>query len=77
MKRILSAVGVGIGVGAAIGAALNGGRGAAVGAAGGAAAGAGTSLAERGEDVILPAGFEVRFRTKAAQEVELAPPPRR
>lgn len=61
-------------VGAAAGGAVGGAKGAATGAAGGAAAGAGASLLERGDEVVLPAGFEIRFRTRSAQTVELARP---
>ncbi len=62
------------GVGAAVGAAADGAKGAATGAAGGAAAGAGASLIDRGDEVVLPVGFEIGFRTRNPKTVEVSRP---
>ena len=62
-------IGTGAGVGAVLGAIVGGGVGAAIGAAVGGAVGAGSVLTQRGDDVRLPRGTELRIR--AATDVRL------
>ena len=62
-------VGAGAGIGAVLGAIVGGGAGAAIGAAVGGAVGAGSVLTQRGDDVRLPRGTEMRIR--AATDVRV------
>ena len=61
----------GAGAGAALGASFNGGAGVAKGTAAGAAAGVAVDLSEPGDDVVLPAGTEIKFRTSRQVAAEI------
>lgn len=62
---------IGTGAGAAAGAALDGKSGAAKGAAGGAGVGIAIDVTERGEDVFIPAGTQIKFKTTRAVSAEM------
>ncbi len=62
-KRDVQKVGIGAGIGAAIGAIAGGGVGAAVGAGVGAGVGTAGVMTERGRDVRLYHGQQLRIRT--------------
>lgn len=63
-------VGIGAGVGAVIGAIFGGGSGAAVGATIGAGVGTAGVLSERGKDIYLYQGQQVRIRTSGTAEIQ-------
>ena len=63
-------VGVGAGVGALIGAIFGGGSGAAIGATVGAGIGTAGVLRERGKDIYLYQGQQLRIRTAGNAEVQ-------
>lgn len=63
-------VGIGAGVGAVIGAIFGGGSGAAVGATIGAGAGTAGVLSERGKDIYLYRGQQLRIRTSGTAEIQ-------
>ena len=63
-------VGIGAGVGAVIGAIFGGGSGAAVGATIGAGVGTAGVLSERGKDIYLYQGQQIRIRTSGNAEIQ-------
>jgi hypothetical protein len=63
-------VGIGAGVGAVIGAIFGGGSGAAVGATIGAGVGTAGVLRERGKDIYLHQGQQMRIRTAGTAEIQ-------
>ena len=63
-------VGIGAGVGAVIGAIFGGGSGAAVGATIGAGVGTAGVLSERGKDIYLYQGQQLRIRTSGTAEIQ-------
>lgn len=63
-------VGIGAGVGAVIGAIFGGGSGAAVGATIGAGVGTAGVLRERGKDIYLYQGQQLRIRTAGNAEIQ-------
>lgn len=63
-------VGIGAGVGAVIGAIFGGGSGAAVGATIGAGVGTAGVLSERGKDIYLYQGQQIRIRTSGTAEIQ-------
>jgi hypothetical protein len=63
-------VGIGAGVGAVIGAIFGGGSGAAVGATIGAGVGTAGVLRERGKDIYLYQGQQMRIRTAGNAEIQ-------
>jgi hypothetical protein len=63
-------VGIGAGVGAVIGAIFGGGSGAAIGATIGAGAGTAGVLRERGKDIYLYQGQQMRIRTAGNAEIQ-------
>ena len=64
-KGDVTKVGAATGIGAIIGAIAGGGKGAAIGAVIGGAAGTGGVLSQRGEDIRLAAGQQLRIRTSS------------
>jgi hypothetical protein len=68
-KDNIAKVGASTGIGAIIGAVIGGGKGAAIGAAIGGGVGAGSVFSNRGHDVRLDRGQQLRIRT--ATEVRL------
>jgi hypothetical protein len=62
-KDDISKVGASTGIGAIIGAVVGGGKGAAIGAAIGAGVGTGSVLSNRGRDVRLERGQQMKIRT--------------
>jgi hypothetical protein len=62
-KDDVSKVGAATGVGAIIGAIAGGGSGAAIGAAIGGAAGTGVVMTQRGKDIRLERGQQLKIRT--------------
>jgi hypothetical protein len=62
-KEDVAKVGAGAGIGAIIGGIAGGGKGAAIGAILGGAAGAGGVMTQRGEEVRLERGQQLRIRT--------------
>lgn len=69
-KDDVSKVGAATGIGAIIGAIAGGGKGAAIGAAIGGGVGAGGVLSQRGKDIRLDRGQQLRIRT--ATDTQLA-----
>ena len=69
-KDDVKKVGVGAGVGALIGAIFGGGSGAAIGATVGAGIGTAGVLRERGKDIYLYQGQQLRIRTAGNAEVQ-------
>jgi hypothetical protein len=69
-KDDVTKVGAGAGVGAIIGAIIGGGKGAAIGAVLGGGVGAGTVLSQRGHEVRLARGQQLRIRTATETKVQ-------
>ena len=69
-KNDVKKVGIGAGVGAVIGAIFGGGSGAAVGATIGAGVGTAGVLRERGKDIYLYQGQQMRIRTAGNAEIQ-------
>jgi len=69
-KNDVKKVGIGAGVGAVIGAIFGGGSGAAVGATIGAGVGTAGVLRERGQDIYLYQGQQLRIRTAGNAEIQ-------
>ena len=69
-KRDVTKVGAAAGVGAIIGAIFGGGSGAAVGATIGAGVGTAGVLRERGKDIYLYQGQQIRIRTAGNTEIQ-------
>ncbi|MCA1573289.1 MAG: hypothetical protein LC770_01855 [Acidobacteria bacterium] len=69
-KDDVSKVGAATGIGAIIGAIVGGGKGAAVGAAIGGAAGTGRVMTQRGKDIRLDRGQQLRIRTSAETRIQ-------
>lgn len=69
-KRDVVKIGTGAAVGAIIGAIVGGGKGAAIGAAIGGAAGTGGVLTQKGEDIYLPRGQQLRIRTNSDTRIQ-------
>jgi len=69
-KNDVKKVGIGAGVGAVIGAIFGGGSGAAVGATIGAGVGTAGVLRERGKDIYLYQGQQMRIRTAGNTEIQ-------
>jgi hypothetical protein len=64
-KRDVVKIGTSSAIGAIIGAIAGGGKGAAIGAAIGGAIGTGGVLSQRGKDIYLPRGQQLRIRTNS------------
>jgi hypothetical protein len=69
-KDDVSRVGAATGIGAVIGAIFGGGKGAAIGAAVGGATGAGGVLTQRGKDIRIDRGQQLRIRTSAETRIQ-------
>jgi hypothetical protein len=69
-KDDVSKVGASTGIGAIIGAIAGGGKGAAIGAAIGAGIGTGTVLSQRGKDVRLERGQQLKIRTATDARIQ-------
>jgi hypothetical protein len=69
-KDDVSKVGAATGIGAIIGAIAGGGKGAAIGAAIGGGVGAGGVLSQRGKDIRLESGQQLRIRTATETRIE-------
>ncbi len=69
-KDDVTRVGAATGVGAVIGAIFGGGKGAAIGAAIGGAAGAGSVVTQRGKEVRLARGQQLRIRTATDTRIQ-------
>ena len=69
-KDDVTKVGATTGIGAIIGAIAGGGKGAAIGAAIGGAIGTGGVLTQRGKDVRLPTGQQLRIRTSSTTRIQ-------
>jgi hypothetical protein len=69
-KDDVSKVGAATGIGAIIGAIVGGGKGAAIGAAIGAGVGTGGVMQQRGKDIRLERGQQLRIRTATETRVE-------
>jgi hypothetical protein len=69
-KDDVAKVGASTGIGAIIGAIAGGGKGAAIGAAIGGAIGTGGVLTQRGKDVRLPSGQQLRIRTSSTTRIQ-------
>lgn len=69
-KDDVAKVGAATGIGAIIGAIAGGGKGAAIGAAIGGAIGTGGVLSQRGKDINLPSGQQLRIRTSSTTRVQ-------
>jgi hypothetical protein len=69
-KDDVSKVGAATGIGAVIGAIFGGGKGAAIGAAAGGAAGAGRVMTQRGKDIRIERGQQLRIRTSADTRIQ-------
>ncbi len=69
-KDDVSKVGAATGIGAIVGAIFGGGKGAAIGAAVGGAAGTGRVLSQRGKDIRLDRGQQLRIRTSAETRIQ-------
>ena len=69
-KDDVKKVGIGAGVGAVIGAIFGGGSGAAIGATIGAGVGTAGVLRERGKDIYLYQGQQLRIRTAGNAEIQ-------
>jgi hypothetical protein len=68
-KDDVSKVGAATGIGAIVGAIFGGGKGAAIGAAVGGATGAGRVMTQRGKDIRLDRGQQLRIRTSAETRI--------
>ncbi|HEX8748245.1 MAG TPA: hypothetical protein VF717_13810 [Pyrinomonadaceae bacterium] len=68
-KRDVAKIGTSTAVGAIIGAIVGGGKGAAIGAAIGGGIGTGGVLTQRGNDIYLPSGQQLRIRTNSDTRV--------
>jgi hypothetical protein len=69
-KDDVAKVGASTGIGAIIGAIAGGGKGAAIGAAIGGAIGTGGVLTQRGKNVRLPSGQQLRIRTSSTTRIQ-------
>jgi hypothetical protein len=69
-KDDVAKVGASSGIGAIIGAIAGGGKGAAIGAAIGGAIGTGGVLSQRGKDIRMPQGQQMRIRTSSDTRVQ-------
>ena len=69
-KDDVTKVGAGAGIGAIIGAVIGGGKGAAIGAVIGGGVGAGTVLSQRGHDIRLARGQQLRIRTSTETQIQ-------
>jgi hypothetical protein len=69
-KDDVAKVGASTGIGAIIGAIAGGGKGAAIGAAIGGAIGTGGVLSQRGKDIRMPQGQQMRIRTSSDTRVQ-------
>lgn len=69
-KDDVAKVGASTGIGAIIGAIAGGGKGAAIGAAIGGAVGTGGVLSQRGKDIRLPSGQQLRIRTSSTTRIQ-------
>lgn len=68
-KRDVVKISTGTAIGAIIGAIAGGGKGAAIGAAIGGAIGTGGVLSQKGEDIYLPRGQQLRIRTNSDTQI--------
>ncbi|HYO92016.1 MAG TPA: hypothetical protein VEQ40_10285, partial [Pyrinomonadaceae bacterium] len=68
-KRDVAKIGTSTAIGAIIGAIVGGGKGAAIGAAIGGGIGTGGVLTQRGNDIYLPRGQQLRIRTNSDTRV--------
>ncbi|HEX8175469.1 MAG TPA: hypothetical protein VF543_10140 [Pyrinomonadaceae bacterium] len=68
-KRDVAKIGTSTAVGAIIGAIVGGGKGAAIGAAIGGGLGTGGVMTQRGNDIYLPRGQQLRIRTNSDTRV--------
>lgn len=68
-KRDVAKIGTSTAIGAVIGAIVGGGKGAAIGAAIGGGLGTGGVLTQRGNDIYLPRGQQLRVRTNSDTRV--------
>lgn len=64
-KRDVAKIGTSTAIGAIIGAIVGGGKGAAIGAAIGGGVGTGGVMTQRGNDIYLPRGQQLRIRTNS------------
>ncbi|HEX7997824.1 MAG TPA: hypothetical protein VF528_05495 [Pyrinomonadaceae bacterium] len=69
-KDDVAKVGATTGIGAIIGAIAGGGKGAAIGAAIGGAIGTGGVLSQRGKDIRMPQGQQMRIRTSSQTRIQ-------
>lgn len=69
-KDDVAKVGASTGIGAIIGAIAGGGKGAAIGAAIGGAIGTGGVLSQRGKDIRMPSGQQLRIRTSSTTRIQ-------
>jgi hypothetical protein len=69
-KDDVAKVGAATGIGAIIGAIAGGGKGAAIGAAIGGAIGTGGVLSQRGKDIRMPQGQQMRVRTSSTTRIQ-------
>jgi hypothetical protein len=69
-KDDVAKVGASTGIGAIIGAIAGGGKGAAIGAAIGGAIGTGGVLSQRGKDIRMPRGQQLRIRTSNTTRIQ-------
>ncbi len=69
-KDDVTRVGASTGIGALIGAIVGGGKGAAIGAAIGGAAGTGSVVTQRGKEIRLDRGQQLRIRTAADTRIQ-------
>ena len=70
LKTTLSKVGAATGIGAIIGAIAGGGKGAAIGAAIGGGIGAGGVLSQRGKEIRLERGQQLKLRTSSDARIQ-------
>lgn len=69
-KRDVVKIGTGTAIGAIIGAIVGGGKGAAIGAVLGGGIGTGGVLSQKGEDIYLPRGQQLRIRTNSDTQIQ-------
>ena len=69
-KDDVAKVGASTGIGAIIGAIAGGGKGAAIGAAIGGAIGTGGVLSQRGKEIRMPSGQQMRIRTSSTTRIQ-------
>ncbi len=69
-KDDVAKVGASTGIGAIIGAIAGGGKGAAIGAAIGGAIGTGGVLSQRGKEIRMPRGQQMRIRTSSTTRIQ-------